>query len=43
MTIRGANHEDAVRKLLNTVNELFLLLHERYPDYLVAQFGLSAE
>jgi len=25
------------------VNELFLVLHETYPDYLVAEFGLSAE
>jgi hypothetical protein len=43
LTIRGANHEDAVRKLLNLVNELFLLLRERYPDYLSAQFGMSTE
>ena len=43
LTIRGANHEDAVRKLLNLVNELFLLLHERYPDYLIARFGMKTE
>lgn len=43
LTIRGANHEDAVRKLLNLVNELFLLLRERYPDYLVAEFGMTTE
>jgi hypothetical protein len=32
-----------VSQLLNLVNELFLMLHETYPDYLVAEFGLSAE
>jgi hypothetical protein len=41
--IRGANHEYAVRHALNLVNELFLLLQERYPDYLIGSFGLSAE
>lgn len=43
VAIRGANHEYATRAALNLVNELFLLLHERYPDYLIEQFGLSAE
>ncbi len=41
--IRGPNGEYAVRAALSLVNELFLLLHECYPDYLIAQFGLSAE
>jgi hypothetical protein len=41
--IRGANHEYGVRRVLNLINELFLLLHERYPDYLIERFGLSAE
>jgi hypothetical protein len=41
--IRGANHEYATRNALNLVNELFLALHERYPDYLIERFGLSAE
>ena len=41
--IRGSNHEYAVRKALNLINELFVLLHERYPEYLVQQFGLSTE
>jgi hypothetical protein len=42
-TIRGANHEYAIRQTLNLVNELFLLLHETYPEYLVDHFGLSTE
>lgn len=41
--IRGANHEYAVRHALNLINELFLSLHDRYPDYLVDRFGLSTE
>lgn len=41
--IRGRNGEYAVRAALNLVNELFLLLHECYPEYLVAQFGVSPE
>jgi hypothetical protein len=43
MRITGADEADAVSQLLNLVNELFLVLHEAYPEYLVAQFGLSAE
>ena len=41
--IRGANHEYAVRKAVNLINELFVLLQETYPDYLVERFGLSTE
>jgi hypothetical protein len=41
--IHGANHAYAVRKALNLINELFVLLQERYPDYLVERFGLSTE
>ena len=41
--IRGANHEYAVRNALNLINELFVLLQERYPEYLVERFGLSTE
>ena len=41
--IRGANHEYAVRHALNLINELFLVLHETYPEYLVEHFGLSTE
>jgi hypothetical protein len=43
MTIAGQNESYAVSQLLNLVNELFLVLHESYPDYLVAEFGLSPE
>ena len=43
MKVRGSNYEYATRAALNLVNELFLLLHERYPDYLIERFGLSAE
>jgi hypothetical protein len=42
-TIRGANDEYATRLALNLVNELFLLLHENYPDYLIEEFGISGE
>lgn len=38
-----ANDSYAVRQMLNLVNELFLVLHEQYPDYLIAHFGLSSE
>jgi hypothetical protein len=41
--IRGANHEYAVKKALNVINELFLSLHEQHPEYLVERFGISAE
>ena len=41
--IRGRNGEYAVRSALNLVNDLFLLLHEHYPEYLASQFGVSAE
>ncbi len=43
VTIRGANHEYAVRHALNLINELFLFLHESYPEYLIERFGLSPE
>jgi hypothetical protein len=41
--VQGASHEYAVRHLMNLLNELHLLLHEKYPQYLVAEFGLSEE
>jgi hypothetical protein len=41
--IRGANHAYAVQRALNLVNELFLLLHESHPEYLIERFGLSPE
>jgi hypothetical protein len=43
VTIRGGNHEYAVRHALNLVNELFLALHAGHPDYLVEHFGMSTE
>jgi hypothetical protein len=43
MEVRGSQYAYAVRQLLNLVNELFLVLHETYPDYLMAHFGLSEE
>jgi len=43
LVVRGRHHEYAVRKGLNLVNDLFVLLHASYPDYLVEQFGFPAE
>jgi len=43
VTIRGANHDYAVRGALNLINELFLALHTGYPEYLVEHFGMSTE
>jgi hypothetical protein len=41
--IRGGNHDYVVSKALNLVNEMFVALHETYPDYLVQHFGISQE
>ena len=41
--IRGSNQRYAVSKALNLINEMFVTLHERHPDYLVEQFGISQE
>jgi hypothetical protein len=41
--IRGRNQDYAVSKALNLVNEMFVALHEGYPDYLVEHFGISQE
>lgn len=41
--VRGRNHAYAVQKALNLVNELFLALQERHPEYLIERFGLSTE
>ena len=43
VTIRGANHDYAVRGALNLINELFLALQTSYPEYLVEHFGASTE
>jgi hypothetical protein len=41
--IRGDNHDYAVKKALNLINELFVALHEAHPAYLVEAVGLSTE
>lgn len=41
--IRGNNHDYAVSKALNVINEMFVMLHEHRPEYLIDQFGMSAE
>ena len=41
--IRGRNQQYAVSKTLNLVNEMFVALHERHPDYLIEHFGMSQE
>ena len=41
--IRGSNHEYAVKTTLNLINEMFVMLQEHHPDYLIHEFGLSAE
>ncbi len=43
LAVRGSSHAYAVRYLMNLVNELHLRLHEAYPEYLVAHFGVSSE
>ena len=43
IAVRGANHEYAVKHALNVINELFVLLHESHPGYLVEHFGISTE
>ena len=43
MRVRGEHEAYAVQRLLGLVNELFLVLHESFPDYLSAEFGLSLE
>ena len=41
--VRGKNHAYALRHALNLINELFVMLQEHYPDYLVTHFGMSTE
>lgn len=41
--IRGHNHDYAVTRALNLINELFVALHERHPEYLGERFGISTE
>ncbi len=40
---QGRDGAYGVRAALGAVNDLFLFLHEMYPDYLVAHFGVSQE
>ena len=41
--IRGHHHHYAVQKALNLINEIFVMLHEAHPEYLVEHFGISPE
>jgi len=41
--VRGNNHDYAVSTALNLINEMFVALRERHPEYLIEHFGLSAE
>jgi len=43
LQVRGRHHAYAVQRGLNLVNQLFLLLQASYPEYLIEQFGFSAE
>jgi hypothetical protein len=43
VAIRGANHEYAVKRSLNLINDLFVMLRERHPEYLIEHFGMSSE
>ena len=43
VTVRGSNHAYGVRTALGVINDLYLTLLERYPEYLIEHFGLSPE
>jgi hypothetical protein len=43
ITIRGGNDEYAVKRSLNLVNDIFVMLRERHPEYLIEHFGVSME
>lgn len=43
VTICAGDGTVAVRSALAVVNDLFLVMHECFPDYLVAHFGMSDE
>lgn len=43
VVIRGDNHGYAVTTALNVINEMFVMLQERHPEYLIEHFGMSAE
>ncbi|MBI3402194.1 MAG: hypothetical protein HY048_12305 [Acidobacteria bacterium] len=43
LDVRGRHEAYAVQRGLNLVNQLFLLLHADYPEYLVECFGFRPE
>lgn len=43
VVVRGNNHEYAVKTALSLINEMFVALQEHHPEYLIEQFGMSAE
>jgi len=43
VSIRGINHDYAVKAALNLINEIFVTLQERHPEYLIEHFGMSPE
>jgi hypothetical protein len=43
VVVRGANQAYAVQAALNLINDLFVMLHEHHPEYLVQHFGISGE
>ncbi len=43
VTLRGADHAYAVRTAHGVINDLYLTLLERHPEYLIEHFGLSPE
>ena len=43
VTIHAPDGARAIRAALSIVNDLFQILHECYPDYLSAQFGVADE
>ena len=43
VTVRGGNHEYAVKTALSLINDMFVTLQEHHPEYLIEQFGMSAE
>ena len=43
VSIRGTNHDYAVKAALNLINEIFVTLQERHPEYLIEHFGMSPE
>lgn len=40
---KAANEEQGVRKLMSVVHEMFLYLHDRWPEYMYEAFGSPLE